>query len=71
METTSTYPNQFELNPQRRYAPDPVEDIIIRQYRHGRETSTKHGLPFLITIRVQPDGTIEVYYGAPAGKVKG
>lgn len=66
MTTNATVPGNYDFNSRSEHE----EQLIVRQYREMSRKHGEHGRPFTITIYHDSDGTVSVFGGAPAGRVK-
>lgn len=67
MTTTATVPGNYEF---RNGRSEREERLVIRQYREMSRKHGEHGRPFTIMIHHDVDGTVSVFSGTPAGRVK-
>ena len=62
-----TIPGDFEFSDQGAVR---EERLILNQYRELSRKHAAHGRSFSVTIVRSPDGTVSVFGGYPAGRVR-
>lgn len=62
-----TMPGNFELSDQ---AAEREAQLIARQWREMSRNHAQHGRPFAVTFIRTPDGTVSLFSGSPAGRVR-
>jgi len=70
MTTNATIPVQFEFPDDRHGRKQRQAELIARQANELSRKHLEHGRPCIVSILYEVDGSVSVFGGYPAGRVK-